>query len=87
MKPGAHAAPLSQMPAGPDVKSGHRLLDFVSLTKPRLNLLVLLTTLGGLYIASPTGVATSTARSEAAKKAAATRAANKAAAAAAGAGE
>jgi protoheme IX farnesyltransferase len=61
MKPGeagAHAAPLGPMPAGPDVKSGHRLLDFVSLTKPRLNLLVLLTTLGGLYIASPTGVPT-----------------------------
>ena len=59
MKPAAHAAPLGPMPAGPDVKSGHRLLDFVSLTKPRLNLLVLLTTLGGLYIASPEGVATS----------------------------
>ena len=58
MKPGAHAAPLGPMPAGPDVKSGQRLLDFVSLTKPRLNLLVLLTTLGGLYIASPAGVPT-----------------------------
>jgi protoheme IX farnesyltransferase len=58
MKPAVHAAPLGPMPAGPDVKSGHRLLDFVSLTKPRLNLLVLLTTLGGLYIASPTGVGT-----------------------------
>ena len=58
MKPSAHAAPLGPMPAGPDVKSGHRLLDFVSLTKPRLNLLVLLTTLGGLYIASPAGVPT-----------------------------
>jgi protoheme IX farnesyltransferase len=46
------------MPAAPDVKSGQRLLDFVSLTKPRLNLLVLLTTLGGLYIASPAGVPT-----------------------------
>jgi protoheme IX farnesyltransferase len=31
-------------------------LDFVALTKPRLNLLVLLTTLGGLYLASPGGV-------------------------------
>src|SRR5688572_17478173 len=58
MKPGAHAAPLGPLPAGPEVKSGHRLLDFVSLTKPRLNLLVLLTTLGGLYIASPAGVPT-----------------------------
>lgn len=31
-------------------------VDFVTLTKPRLNLLVLLTTLGGLYLASPDGV-------------------------------
>ena len=36
-----------------------RAADFVTLTKPRLNLLVLLTTLGGLYLASPEGVATS----------------------------
>jgi protoheme IX farnesyltransferase len=34
-----------------------RLLDFVTLTKPRLNLLVLATTLAGLYLASPSGVA------------------------------
>jgi protoheme IX farnesyltransferase len=33
-----------------------RLADFVTLTKPRLNLLVLLTTLAGLYLASPNGV-------------------------------
>ena len=33
-----------------------RAIDFVTLTKPRLNLLVLLTTLGGLYLASPSGV-------------------------------
>ena len=33
-----------------------RLADFVSLTKPRLNMLVLITTLAGLYLASPTGV-------------------------------
>jgi protoheme IX farnesyltransferase len=31
--------------------------DFLALTKPRLNLLVLLTTLGGLYLAAPQGVA------------------------------
>ena len=31
--------------------------DFIALTKPRLNLLVLLTTLAGLYLASPQGVA------------------------------
>ena len=36
-----------------------RTIDFVTLTKPRLNLLVLVTTLGGLYLASPEGVATS----------------------------
>jgi protoheme IX farnesyltransferase len=36
-----------------------RTSDFVTLTKPRLNLLVLVTTLGGLYLASPEGVATS----------------------------
>jgi protoheme IX farnesyltransferase len=36
-----------------------RALDFVTLTKPRLNLLVLVTTLGGLYLASPGGVRTS----------------------------
>jgi protoheme IX farnesyltransferase len=36
-----------------------RAADFVTLTKPRLNLLVLITTLGGLYLASPDGVATS----------------------------
>ena len=34
----------------------HRFVDFVSLTKPRLNLLVLVTTLAGLYLASPSGV-------------------------------
>jgi protoheme IX farnesyltransferase len=33
-----------------------RFADFVTLTKPRLNLLVLLTTLAGLYLASPKGV-------------------------------
>jgi protoheme IX farnesyltransferase len=33
-----------------------RALDFFALTKPRLNLLVLVTTLAGLYLASPAGV-------------------------------
>jgi protoheme IX farnesyltransferase len=33
-----------------------RALDFFALTKPRLNLLVLVTTLAGLYLASPGGV-------------------------------
>jgi protoheme IX farnesyltransferase len=36
--------------------SERRSLDFFALTKPRLNLLVLITTLGGLYLASPGGV-------------------------------
>ena len=34
-----------------------RTADFLALTKPRLNLLVLITTLGGLYLAAPAGVA------------------------------
>ena len=38
-------------------RSAHRGADFVALTKPRLNLLVLITTLAGLYLASPDGVA------------------------------
>ena len=33
-----------------------RTSDFLALTKPRLNLLVLMTTLGGLYLAAPQGV-------------------------------
>lgn len=44
-------APADQAAAAP-----HWLLDFVALTKPRLNLLVLITTLGGLYLAAPDGV-------------------------------
>ena len=39
-----------------DSVAQHRLADFVTLTKPRLNLLVLVTTLAGLYLASPSGV-------------------------------
>jgi protoheme IX farnesyltransferase len=35
--------------------AGH-LADFIALTKPRLNFLVLLTTLAGLYLAAPEGV-------------------------------
>ena len=41
----------------PRVASHSRLADFVALTKPRLNLLVLVTTLGGLYLGAPAGVA------------------------------
>ena len=39
------------------VARSNRALDFLALTKPRLNLLVLVTTLAGLYLASPAGVA------------------------------
>ncbi len=52
------AAGVAQVPASASgVASMHRALDFLTLTKPRLNLLVLVTTLGGLYLASPAGVA------------------------------
>ena len=44
-----------------------RAADFVTLTKPRLNLLVLVTTLGGLYLASPDGVRDVAARAHAAR--------------------
>jgi protoheme IX farnesyltransferase len=54
MKLTAHAAPVAPPPAA--VVSAGRASDFLTLTKPRLNLLVLITTLGGLYLASPSGV-------------------------------
>ena len=44
------------MAAAPVVSAGSRGSDFLALTKPRLNLLVLITTLGGLYLAAPQGV-------------------------------
>jgi protoheme IX farnesyltransferase len=37
-----------------------RSTDYLALTKPRLNLLVLMTTLGGLYLAAPDGVPAAT---------------------------
>jgi heme o synthase len=43
------------------VARSNRALDFLALTKPRLNLLVLATTLAGLYLASPAGVSLSLA--------------------------
>jgi protoheme IX farnesyltransferase len=52
VKPAAHAVPLPPVAARP----AQRVVDFVILTKPRLNLLVLLTTLTGLYLAAPEGV-------------------------------
>jgi protoheme IX farnesyltransferase len=42
--------------AVPQAATPHWLFDFVALTKPRLNLLVLITTLAGLYLAAPDGV-------------------------------
>ena len=46
----------------PAARSRVALRDFVTLTKPRLNLLVLVTTLAGLYLASPDGVPARAAR-------------------------
>jgi heme o synthase len=62
-----HVVELSATPAGavaaaPPAALAHALRrarssDFLALTKPRLNLLVLLTTLAGMYLAAPDGVA------------------------------
>jgi protoheme IX farnesyltransferase len=58
MKTGTHAVP--GRPAHVDETSAagtaERAHDFLTLTKPRLNLLVLVTTLAGLYLAEPGGV-------------------------------
>jgi protoheme IX farnesyltransferase len=56
MKLGAQAAGVPVTGSTPAVGS-RRGADFVVLTKPRLNLLVLMTTLGGIYLARPGGVA------------------------------
>jgi protoheme IX farnesyltransferase len=40
----------------PEAAASHRLADFITLAKPRLNLLVLITTAAGLYLAAPGGV-------------------------------
>ena len=53
MKLGAHTAGVT---VADPVETRHRLADFVTLTKPRLNLLVLMTTLAAVYLAAPTGV-------------------------------
>ena len=49
MKPAADTFPVS-------VAHGSRLVDYVALTKPRLNLLVIVTAIAGLYLATPEGV-------------------------------
>src|SRR5258705_11212342 len=55
MKSSAAFVPSVATPA--DAKRVQRTADFVTLTKPRLNFLVLITTLGGIYLAAPEGVA------------------------------
>ena len=55
MKP--PAALVTPIATSADAKRAQRTADFVTLTKPRLNFLVLITTLGGMYIAAPDGVA------------------------------
>ena len=56
MKTGAQAAVVSSVVASADVKPAHRAADFLTLTKPRLNFLVLFTTLSGMYIGAPDGL-------------------------------
>lgn len=53
------AAVVSPVVVTPEIRRAHRSADFLTLTKPRLNFLVLITTLGGMYIAAPDGVAAS----------------------------
>ena len=58
MKMSTHIVEGTSVPAAHAVVArSDRVLDFLALTKPRLNLLVLITTLAGLYLASPAGVA------------------------------
>jgi protoheme IX farnesyltransferase len=54
MKPAAHVAVADSWNS--EAVASHRLADFITLAKPRLNLLVLITTAAGLYLASPDGV-------------------------------
>lgn len=54
MKAPATAVPVADAPAA--ARPISRAADLVTLTKPRLNLLVLVTALAGLYLASPGGV-------------------------------
>ena len=61
MKPAVHSA-AAAVPSATNwdatgARSAHRFADFVTLAKPRLNLLVLMTTTAGLYLAAPDGVA------------------------------
>jgi protoheme IX farnesyltransferase len=51
-----HAAAVAVPVATERVQHVSRTADYVALTKPRLNLLVLVTTLAGVYLAAPQGV-------------------------------
>lgn len=64
MKPVVHHGAATVPPADSAWDAGrawfaHGGADFLTLAKPRLNLLVLMTTAAGLYLAAPDGVATS----------------------------
>jgi protoheme IX farnesyltransferase len=50
------AAVVSSVVAASGAKPAYRAGDFVTLTKPRLNFLVLITTLAGMYLGAPEGV-------------------------------
>jgi protoheme IX farnesyltransferase len=50
------AAVVTPVTVAADAKRAQRTADFVTLTKPRLNFLVLITTLGGMYLAAPEGL-------------------------------
>jgi len=54
--PVVEATSVASAKSADEAARSDRILDFVALTKPRLNLLVLVTTLAGLYLASPGGV-------------------------------
>ena len=57
MKPAPVAVGAAGHPASAEaVRRAHRTSDFLTLTKPRLNLLVLVTAVAGLYLAAPDGV-------------------------------
>jgi heme o synthase len=56
VKMDAQAADVRVVAAAAQARSVPRAVDLFALTKPRLNLLVLVTTISGLYLASPDGV-------------------------------
>jgi protoheme IX farnesyltransferase len=53
VKTGTHALDSPRIERSAPTRALDRALDFLTLTKPRLNLLVLVTTLAGLYMAAP----------------------------------